>query len=151
MTEAEAVDIALNLLYEHDVLVNFELSNEKSYVAQCTFINNIAHTIKLSKRFIPYLTPETLREAILHEIAHVNAGPAHDEAWEAECAYYGIPARLAVPLLPGAIRETSRWLLACDECGQESFRDRLSPRLAYYCGKCHVEYTILRNPYLIPR
>lgn len=147
MTYQEAEELALELLEE--VPVNFRLTEGKAYVAQCEFVGGIARTINLSKRFVPYLTPELLREAILHEVAHVHTGEAHDEAWRRECEYLGIPARRRIPLPIEAFRETSRWLLTCEECGDEWFRDRVYKHLDYLCSKCGIPTLVLRNPYLV--
>lgn len=150
MDEAAAEALAWDLLWEHGIVAGFKFNNKRDAFGNMLIVGGIARELQLSRRLLPYMTEEQVRDTILHEIAHAITGtPYHDEEWRQACIEVGANPEISdsLPNERQMLEETSTWFLTCEQCGAEWFRDRLSPNKQYLCGKCHETILVLRNPY----
>lgn len=92
-------------------------------------------TITLS-RPLTLLNPEaTIRDTILHEIAHARTpGAGHGAAWRAEARRLGAKARACADARDVTLPEAP-YLLVCDGCGTRTPRYR-RPQRRYVCRTC---------------
>lgn len=96
--------------------------------------------ISLSTHYVKVACREDVLDTILHEIAHVLAGPyaRHGPVWQAKCLEIGAkPERCkAVEGLP-----LGAWRATCGGCGTIHNKTRYIPRPGrfHYCRKCGPE------------
>ena len=142
--------MAKKLLRDHDLdHLDLEFGNSKTALGTCVFnrITGEPKRITISKRWIPYLTPDETKDTILHEIAHAIAGhkAGHGPKWRKVARNIGAkPERLAD--IPPEIstrlrRHTAKWKLTCCNLGCDNvfYRHRLKSNATYRCPDCkHV-------------
>ena len=140
----EAYAFGNKLLAEHGLLQQgwrFDLDNGKVRVGCC-------HT---SKKLITYSVHylrepiESIRDTILHEIAHALTpdDKGHGWEWEQKCIEIGAkPERLAHEL------ETNlkyNYVIECPECGWKVYRHRMRRRnFGSTCPQCGTEVEIYK-------
>jgi hypothetical protein len=92
MKESEIIDLANHMMTIHQenlVDWSFKIINAYSTVAECRYD---IKQIGFSKHFIGRITKENLKEAILHEIAHViSESSEHGEDWLNVMKDFGYP------------------------------------------------------------
>lgn len=92
MKKSEIIDLAHKMMdIHHDSLVgwSFKFISTYSAVAECRYD---IRQIGFSKHFIDRITKENLKEAILHEIAHViSESSEHNEEWQDVMKGFGYP------------------------------------------------------------
>lgn len=102
--------------------------------------------LRLSRHLVDLNDEATVRDVILHEIAHIKAGPknGHNKVWKEWCRKVGAkPQRCASPKevnLPPA-----RLHIVCPSCGKASPRQRRpSPSVLkrIYCRDCGKKATL---------
>ena len=129
----DAEELARSLMYSHTIeWWDFKFDNAVSRFGSCDFRT---HTITLSRHLTELNDEATVKQAILHEIAHAMVGPehTHDDRWrraalaighDASRLYYDDEVRTP----PG------RWIGTCPVCGHQTKpRHR---RRTVSCGQC---------------
>lgn len=95
--------------------------------------------IELSTHYVPRNDDASIRDTVLHEIAHALAGrkAGHGAAWKAVCLAIGAtPERCDA----GAVMPAGRWRARCPSCQREYSRHRRPRRnTSYACRKCGRE------------
>lgn len=94
-----------------------------------------AKKITFSRTLAEIYPPSTMKDVVLHEVAHALAGPAHnhDAYWKKVARSLGatpralLPATLPTPPQP--------WVGTCRHCGLVK-RLHSMPRRVVSCGKC---------------
>lgn len=111
--EALAKSLLSDLSKQYSILVrwNFKWNDRKRALGICSFGDR---TIQLSRTWTEACDEAMVRDTILHEIAHVLAGPMenHGTVWKSFCRAIGAnPQRLAdVPQeLLQAVRAQAKW------------------------------------------
>lgn len=80
---------------------NFRFNKSKVNSGLCDYSTK---TIYLSKCYLPHMSPEEIRQTLLHEIAHaLTPWAKHGRKWKLACEYLGIPPNVtgSIPRLPG--------------------------------------------------
>lgn len=91
--------------------------------------------ITLSAVLLPTYPEDTVRDVILHEIAHARVGATHghDAVWQREAARIGATPRA---LLPGDLpAPPATWVGTCPKCARTRNLYR-APRRVVSCGAC---------------
>jgi predicted SprT family Zn-dependent metalloprotease len=141
---AQVYKLGTELLEEHGLTDwRFDLSNHKTLVGQCD------HRKKLIQYSVHYTikTPmHTIKDTILHEIAHALVGPnhGHDWTWKRKCIEIGAkPERL---VWEATTATKPNYILECPECGQRWKRYRLKRNIRYgaRCPYCNVALKIYK-------
>lgn len=107
--------------------------------ARCGYCNFATKTISLSKYYVsnPDVTQESLKNTILHEVAHALAGwqAGHGLQWQQVCKSIGLnnPTRLCD--FPTAAQP--KWLITCKCNPRGTYRYRLTTRIKTHQQKCH--------------
>lgn len=98
-------------------------------------------TITLSEKLLPAYSAETVREVILHEVAHALAGPkaGHGPAWQRQALQLGI--RPAARLPAGLPAPEPQWVGTCPKCGARRELHR-APRRVTACGSCSRNFDL---------
>lgn len=98
-------------------------------------------TISLSEKVILLTDEATVRNTILHEIAHALVGPGHghDSVWRRKALSIGCTGDRCHSV---DVYAAAPWLGTCG-CGTEYRRHRLSERIRQYgrCKKCKTGLT----------
>jgi len=141
----DAYMLGNKLLAEHGLLQQgwrFDLSNEKQTLGRCI------HSRKTIIYSVHYLREpiESIRDTILHEIAHALVGPdvdSHGWKWRAKCVEIGAkPQRLADPTNYEA---KPNYKIECPECGWFTTRLRMRQRnFGSTCPECSTEVVIYK-------
>lgn len=83
--------------------------------------------------------PETMRDVVLHEVAHALAGPRHqhDRHWKRIAAHLGARPRALLPAdLP---TPPPAWVGRCPRCGTGK-QLHSAPRRVVSCGRCSSRF-----------
>lgn len=83
--------------------------------------------------------PDTMRDVVLHEVAHALAGPRHqhDEHWRTIARELGARPQALLPAdLP---RPAAAWVGTCPSCGAGK-ELHSTPRRVVSCGRCAKEF-----------
>jgi predicted SprT family Zn-dependent metalloprotease len=138
-----AADLAADLMKQHGLIGwSFGFDRATRRLGQCDYRNR---TITLSGPLTDLNDLETMRNTILHEIAHaLTPGAQHGPAWRAACRRIGAePERTAkaedLTLTP------ARYYLECPHCGTRMPRQR-RPKRRYVCRRCWVKHTHGQGP-----
>lgn len=137
MKQREASQLARQLMAEHNVSDwAFGFNHRKRALGLCRYTER---RIELSIHFVLANDEAAVRDTILHEIAHVLAGPdaGHGNKWKTICRRIGaLPERCD----HSAQMPTGRWLASCPACGHLYTRHRkpLKGR-QYMCRTCGPE------------
>lgn len=143
MERTAAKRIAMSLMEQHGLRGwRFAFDRAKQRLGQCRYTTR---TISLSGPLTDLNDEATMRDTILHEIAHaLTPGDGHGRAWQAACVSIGAkPQRCAVAsevTLPEA-----PYVLVCPHCGSETPRQR-RPRRGYVCRPCWEKHTRGQGP-----
>jgi len=152
MTDIEAIltvyQLAADLMKQHgltDKGWTFELSNHKTFLGECDHFNK---TISYSKYFL-HVSPEQLKDTMLHEIAHALVHPkhGHDEVWRAKAIEIGArPERCAEGETTSA---KYNWRFYCPKegCTTELFRHRNKIEGRVICRRHRVKLIAERLEY----
>jgi hypothetical protein len=94
--------------------------------------------IELSRHFLPILDPATLRDTLLHEVAHALVGPehGHDDVWKRKCLEIGARPEPCgrPPSMPRGV-----WRASCPSCRRSYDFYRRPKTLRRYCAACGPE------------
>jgi predicted SprT family Zn-dependent metalloprotease len=112
---------------------NFVFNRRKLEMGLCLFD---ARVIALSLHFVELNDESSIRDTLLHEIAHALVGPGHghDLVWKSKCREIGArPERLC----PEANMPVGRWQAYCAGCGMLHHRHRKPKRMiGWHCRYC---------------
>jgi predicted SprT family Zn-dependent metalloprotease len=134
MTPQDAETLARRLMAAHGVGDwAFGFNRRKRSLGLCYYERR---RIELSRHYIARNDEASVRDTVLHEIAHALAGrrAGHGPAWKALCVKIG-----ATPLRCDATAEmpAGRWVGQCPSCAKEFSRHRRPQRGARYsCKRC---------------
>lgn len=134
MLGSDAEKLARELMTQHGVGAwSFGFNRRKRSLGLCYYERK---RIELSWPYVMRNDEASVRDTILHEIAHAIAGreAGHGPKWKAICRRIG-----ATPERCDAEAEmpTGRWRAKCPACGREFHRHRRPMRQAKYaCAKC---------------
>jgi len=134
----DAETLARHLMRQHNVEDwSFRFDNAKRRFGVCQYRYR---RIQLSAPLTLLNSEEQVRDTILHEIAHILAGPQakHGPAWKRVAASIGAsPTRCA----DVGARPPAKWRGACPNCDFVVERHRLTERSATgACPKCCAKY-----------
>lgn len=111
------------------------LNNNKRRLGVCKFRKK---RIELSRYFITANDEDTVRDVILHEIAHalVGQGHGHDSVWKAKAASIGCETKCQKEV---TINAPCKYKLVCPNCGREVpvYRERKRIPACGICCKKH--------------
>ena len=132
----DAEDLARRLMRRHGLKDwQFGFNRRKRSMGLCRYT---VERIELSSYFVAAHDEPSIRDVILHEIAHALAGheAAHGPLWRAICSAIGArPERCGEAEMP-----TGRWLAICPGCRRQFDRIRRPPRnRRYMCPRCGPE------------
>ncbi len=131
----QAEKLALELMQMHGVEHwTFAWNRRKRALGLCRYTQR---RIELSIHFVRENGEPSIRDTILHEIAHALAGEkaGHGPKWKALCRTLGCkPERCDKG---EAIMPTGRWRGACPSCAKEYWRHHRPKKGArYWCRSC---------------
>jgi predicted SprT family Zn-dependent metalloprotease len=137
----EAEDLSRRLMKRFGLSTwTFGFNRRKRSLGLCRYTER---RIELSLHFVAAHDEPSVRDVILHEIAHALAGhkAAHGPLWRAICEAIGArPERCGEALMPAG-----RWRAICPRCRQQYDRIRRPVRRSkYICPKCGPEKGELR-------
>jgi predicted SprT family Zn-dependent metalloprotease len=130
----EKRELAVQLLDTHGLQGwHFAYNRRKREMGLCLFD---AQVIALSVHFVEMNDDTSVRDTLLHEIAHALVGPGHghDAIWKSKCREIGArPERLC----PEANMPVGRWQAYCAGCGMLHHRHRKPKRMiGWHCSYC---------------
>lgn len=141
MNRNDASRLARNLMEEHGLIGwSFAWNRGKCMLGQCNYRRK---TISLSVHFVDLNDEKSVRDTILHEIAHALVGPkhGHDFVWWAKAREIGLER-------PERVNRHSnmpsfRYVPICPKCGQiKGGRHRIGKRTHNYsCKICRSPIT----------
>jgi predicted SprT family Zn-dependent metalloprotease len=106
-------------------------NNRKTMLGRCLFHRKL---IELSRPYVDHNDEESIRDTILHEIAHALVGPehGHNPVWMSKALEIGAtPTRCCKDSkIPG------RWQARCCNCGRTHHKHRAPKRGRSYHCKC---------------
>jgi predicted SprT family Zn-dependent metalloprotease len=127
----KAKELALQLMQEHNLTEwKFDFNRRKSALGLCSYTNK---TIYLSHIFTILNDEQTIKNTILHEIAHALCprGTGHSRRWKEKAEEIGsIPTRVTT----NCISPQYSFIYECKNCGIEIPRNKHTKRTA--CGIC---------------
>lgn len=137
--EFDVLGFARDALDEHgltDWSVRWDRAKRRA--GQC---RHGSRTISFSRTLAEIYPPSTMKDVVLHEVAHALAGPAHhhDAYWKKVARSLGatpkalLPATLPTPPHP--------WVGTCGRCGLVK-RLHSMPRRVVSCGNCSASFRI---------
>jgi predicted SprT family Zn-dependent metalloprotease len=131
LTDAE--ELARRLMKRHGLAAwEFGFNRRKRSLGLCRYTEQ---RIELSTHFVAGHDEPSIRDVILHEIAHALAGheAAHGPLWRTICAAIGAkPERCGNANMP-----SGRWQATCPGCSHQYDRIRRPPRRQrYICPRC---------------
>jgi predicted SprT family Zn-dependent metalloprotease len=129
--------LARQLFAEHGLVDwSFEFNRRKLHMGLCLFG---PRQIALSIYFVELNNDDSIRDTLLHEIAHALVGPGHghDAVWKAKCLEVGArPERLCSE----AIMPLGSWHAICPGCGRLHHRHRRPKHMVgWHCSYCGRE------------
>jgi len=130
--------LARSLLSSHGLDTwSFTFNRSKTNMGLCRYAERL---IELSLHFVERNSTETIRNTLLHEIAHALAGRAagHGPAWRAVCLRIGArPERLSLDCdMP-----EGRWQATCGGCGRLHHRHRRPKWMqGWFCCWCGPQH-----------
>ncbi|WP_091742036.1 SprT family protein [Marininema mesophilum] len=101
------------------------------------------HRIEISPRHLQILGREIMDRIIRHELCHYHLHIEGKGYHHRDADFKDLLARVGglrhTPPLPGikSKRKGARYVLTCQNCGQEAFRQRKMDPNRYRCGACH--------------
>ena len=148
MTLPKIESLALELMTEHCLI-------QKGWILKFNRAKRIAgicdeskKQIILSRVLLPLHTDESVKDTILHEIAHALVGckHGHNRVWQRKAKEIGCdgkrcydPNSAFVEGGKEAIIAQSKYTMTCPECGHVIPAHR-KPKINKACGKCCIAY-----------
>lgn len=133
MTINQVLTLATELKNKHAELLHWRVTfnNRKRAFGVCHHGNE---EIQLSSVLIPVMSEESIKETIIHEIAHaLTKGHGHDNVWRRKCIELGGTGNRVggnekfKDGEEGRLdfhKANSKYTLTCPTCGYQSFRNR---------------------------
>ncbi len=123
---------------------NFEWMTSTRALGKCNWKPlGFGSRILLNEDFVLHAEVNEVTEVILHEIAHVLAGPmhGHDRHWSLICiAIGGHPSRLTKSeTFEKVVAMNAKYVAVCGDCGDKHYAARLGRRAkagSNHCGPC---------------
>ena len=157
MDTHEAEQLARSLMDQHGLanwLFRFDRSIKRFGI--CRFPNRGKRgVISLSRPLVELNTVETVKDTILHEIAHaiVGGSAGHGSAWKFQARLLGARP-VACQSLENVVQVETAWMGTCPDCGLKAYRRRAPILTAKYThGKCkyaanrgHIRWTYNGHP-----
>ena len=133
LAPSDARRMALELMQQHRLTGwTFAFNRAKRTMGLC---RHVERRIELSVYFVLANDADSVRDCILHEIAHAMAGLAegHGPIWREICRRIGAkPERCGDARMPDG-----NWWAMCPNCQREYTRHRRPKRnLLYCCSEC---------------
>jgi len=140
-----AKNLAIDLMKQHintPYAWHVQFDNAKARFGCCS---HQKRTIYLSRFCTMNRTEDEVKNTILHEIAHVIAGPreGHGYLWRVAAKQVGInnPSRLGKvsDSLQQAIQQNANYIIECPNCGPLGHANRMGKTMrygSYTCQKC---------------
>lgn len=136
METTTASQLARRLMNEHglgDWVFTFDRAKTRR-----GWCHSGSRTIGMSEPLTRLADERTVRNTILHEIAHALAGPGHghDAVWRRKALAIGCDGRRCCADEP-QVRQAAKWRAVCS-CGRKYHRHRLTQRVRDLgrCGSC---------------
>lgn len=129
--------LALALFAEHGLTDwSFRFDRAKRRLGCC---NYTTQTISLSRSLTLLNDETTVRDTLLHEIAHaLTPGDSHGSRWRDACRRIGAkPERCYQP--DDVVQPAPRYRLVCPNCGDSHPRHRKTA-MVYVCAPCCKRY-----------
>lgn len=129
--------LALGLMAEHVELADWRFDFSRHARRTLGVCRHRQKVIVLSAAFVTLNDEPTVRDIILHELAHalVGAGHGHDAVWKAKAVELGAnPDRVCTV----AVMPPGDWQATCATCGRV-FHQYRRPSRAYHCRRCGTE------------
>lgn len=121
LSESQILALAHDLLRRHGVQVPVRWSRARRYLAAVAFERRSGRAVqlRLSKPLLPRLAEEVVRDAILHEIAHVHAGveAGHGPAWKRAAARVGARPNRTTHVPDEVHERVGKYRATCGRCG----------------------------------
>jgi predicted SprT family Zn-dependent metalloprotease len=133
----EARTLAIELMALHPSLDGWQLLFSRQARRTLGVCKHHQRLITLATSFVELNDDATVRDIILHEIAHALVGPGHghDATWRAKAVEIGAnPDRVCT----AAVMPAGDWQAVCGNCGRV-FHQYRQPRRAYHCRQCGRE------------
>lgn len=147
MNILKAKSMALDLMKKHGLEDwTFQLSTARRRYGVCMLR---VKTIKLSAPLAILNSEESVRDTILHEIAHalVGRGHGHDRIWQAKALEIGCDGKARYG--DEVIVPAKRFVGECPHCHHKYYRDRIRRSSCSKCSKqFNPEYLLVwgKNP-----
>lgn len=131
MEEKHILELANELLFRWG-LKNWRVKFDAAYT-RAGYCHHKEHTISLSRPLLALYEMDTVKDVILHEIAHALAGPkqAHNQEWKKWAVRVGANPQAR---LQHTARPAPKWLGRCP-AGHEITRYRRSSK-PLSCARC---------------
>lgn len=133
----EARTLAIDLMAQHPSLDGWQLVFSRQARRTLGVCKHRQRIITLSSAFVELNDIDTVRDIILHEIAHALVGPGHghDDLWKKKAIEVGAnPDRVCT----AAVMPAGDWQAVCGNCDR-AFNLYREPRRAYHCRQCGRE------------
>ncbi len=129
--------LALALLAEHSLDDwSFRFDRAKRRLGCC---NYTTHTISVSRPLTLLNDAATVRDTLLHEIAHaLTPGDGHGARWRQACRRIGAKPERCYQN-DDVVQPASRYRLVCPTCGDSHPRHRKTATV-YVCSPCCQRY-----------
>ena len=132
----KARELAIELMDKHgllDLRWSFEFDNAKRRFGCCDYR---AKTISLSKSLVELNTEESVKNTILHEIAHalVGRGQGHNNVWKRKAIEIGCDGNRCYSSENTTIVQ-GKYQATCPKCNHVHHKHR-NPKNRTSCGKC---------------
>lgn len=131
-----ARQLAMKLMREHDLTKwSFSFNKNKRRLGVCRYKKK---SIELSRYFVTANDEDTIKDIILHEIAHalVGTGQGHNNVWKQKAVDIGCSPSRTKSVITDAPHKFFLW---CNNCGQKTPIYRQRKRTAA-CGFCCKKY-----------
>jgi SprT protein len=136
MEKGQAEHLARTLMAQHlDAGWRFEWDNAKQRLGACHFI---AKKITLSLPNTLRSDERSVRDTVLHEVAHAIAGPGagHGRDWKRVAVRLGANPSASTSDGPDLRAETAPWVGTCPAGHVSPKRYFRKPRANYSCSQC---------------
>jgi hypothetical protein len=142
MTITETITLGLKLKNKHPELNDWKvtLNNRVRSFGLCSYSKK---EIQMSKSIIPYMSDESIKNTLIHEIAHaLTKGHSHDWVWSQKCIELGGDGKRVggdnkyengKDGRNECLSKLSKYTLTCPCCGETHYKNRL-PKRKSSCG-----------------
>jgi predicted SprT family Zn-dependent metalloprotease len=129
--------LALGLMAEHPQFDGWRLAFSTQARRTLGVCRHRQKVIVLSTAFVTLNDEPTVRDIVLHELAHalVGAGHGHDATWKAKAVELGAnPDRVCTEV----VMPPGEWQATCATCGRV-FHQYRRPTRRYWCRRCGAD------------